>query len=1011
MSEDKNNNTVAGAARATDSTDRLRSASLMLSSHKGVAEADVVSATEREERVSVAQDKMRENIERAGKEAAERRALEDSKNEYKQDVLERENKKAENARRERASALTEERLRRTKLIEEEKERYLEREREENKRISEGVLNLLAKINANKEICTAEDDEEKSDKQPVASSCESSLDGGADSSLKATITIDSCASRIIEDATSDDSMTIKIGSVVSDSACAGESMILNIGGVPANRVDPDAADSMVIEIGSPFAAQYATPGAHYANFDTGYDPIALTHSYTSAPPRVNFSGELRAAEERHYQRRREAVYAAAGIYAEELRLLAEEEARYAQEIAEIKAKRNEYSEWLSELGSRDPAFVEPIMTRAASARSSTEEEMYSEQHAHEYEKRHEEDLTDSRVREEELVREYDRYIEATERVGASVKTAKPSGEALPYSTRSAECARTEVAQDEPHYEELETGLFDGHRQEKEPYASEFGGYAPMPNYTKDPDVHAVREYEAEMLRRESAERKNLERGAQKLLKIDQKELEDADKAQHAYNDSGLDFYARSQLTKRVDKFFKEEAALVKRLKKIASEEAKAEHEEKTQLIVEKIAIAKELCEMSADVLGSCVYVGSKAKTGKHKRILSTYVEKYNLFCDEYEAATGRPLDRIDLSMIDDVMDGKIYRPIQNVYYHGMEDDSSHPGLTPEIERERRLETEDMLISEEYARFLEDGVHPELSANEKRAASKRRSERMSAVKRAAERDALLISLRTEYSITELEAKRDVLLYSFDMENVDRQKEIRQIEKQIDRLKNNERKSAALERADNSRYYYLTAVDASEEKIKNGARRERLEALRLRLDAHLSERESINERLIALYGGADGSLKKAKVARKTKNVRRKAAKSMHRRQRELARKIDKIKAPAEMKECAIELLNKRIADTAEYESARYTLKALDPQGRARDELIQRMNGARKRIASGEREIKYMIKRLEKHEERYRDEREWVGFLITLVVIAGLGIAAWAFFGDKVIAYFEELRAYFGF
>jgi hypothetical protein len=363
------------------------------------------------------------------------------------------------------------------------------------------------------------------------------------------------------------------------------------------------------------------------------------------------------------------------------------------------------------------------------------------------------------------------------------------------------------------------------------------------------------------------------------------------------------------------------------------------------------------------------------------------------------------------MVDDVMAGKLYSPIQNVYYHGMEDDNTHLGLTPDVERDRRLETEDAFVAEEYARYVEEGAYPMLTVSEKREASKRRSERMSAVKRAAERDALLIGLRTEYRINLLQAKHDVLLYSYDVDKKDRQKEIRDIEKLINRIRADERRAAALERSDNSRYYYLAAVDADEEKVKKGARRERLEALRLRLDVLLSERESINERLIALYGGSDSRLKKTRVARKAGDVRRKAAKSMYKRQRDLAKKIDKIKAPLDMKARAVELLNKRIADTAEYESARYTLKTLKPGGRAREELLRTVKRAKKSITDGEREIKYMIKKLTKHEERYRDDREWAGFLIALAVIAGLCVGAWMIFGDRILAYFAELRAYFGF
>ncbi len=1018
--------------------ERLRSADKMLSSHKGGHAGAHVSESERETRVSEAKDKLRENIERAGKEAADKQAVEYSKNEYRQGILERENKKAEAARRERERALVEERLQRAKLRESEREEYLAREREKNERANEGVLSLLAEFDGKSSVAASKEDATTTitdenadsaaevisqtdsssgiDNNSVAaddfSEASTSSDAESSDAERITVSIGSASlSRSPNGVSADENMTLNIGTTGA-SVSVDDTMTLKIAAESGSSSHTVKDGSLMLNIGSYAPAHYAPPEAYAIGAVPPPGPYTTHSPYAIPRPRVDFSDELRAAEERHFVRRREAVSVASGIYREEIRLLAEEEARYAAEIAEIKARRSEYSDWLSELDGRELVFGDNANVNTQ--RAAERPDPYAERRASEYEKYNEESLASNKAREEDLIREYDKYVEAMERGGASSAQSRPTGEALPYSSYSPVTEYPSAERGGAHYEETEYAhLADGYRPQSEPYASDFGGYAPI-GYGTRRDQSAVREYEAEMAKRDRAVRRNSDqrgRAEEDLAELDQMRLEEAETVSRANNVNGMDVYAKSRLSKKLDKFFKEEAALVKKQKKLTRVQLKASPEENAQLIVEKIAIAKELCEMSADVLGACVYVGAKAKTGKHKRILSDYIEKYNQLCDEYEAQTGRPLDRVDHSMVDDVMAGKLYRPIQNVYYHGMEDDNTYLGLTPEVERDRRLETEDALVAEEYARYVEEGAHPELSASEKRAASKRRSERMGAVKRAAERDVLLISLRTEYRIDALRARRDVLLYSYDVDKKDRQKEIRGIEKSIARVKAAERRAAALERSDNSRYYYLAAVDASEEKVRKGARRERLEALRLRLDVLLSERESINERLIALYGGADSRLKKTRVARKAGNVRRKAAKSMYKRQRDLAKKIDRIKAPLDMKARAIELLNKRIADTAEYESARYTLKTLKPGGRAREELLRTMKRSKKNIAAGEREIKYVIKKLQKHEERYRDDREWAGFLIALAVIAGLCIGAWMLFGDRVLAYFAELRAYFGF
>lgn len=1049
MSDEKKNIDVKDAVPAADSRDRLRAASQRLTLHKGGISASHVSEDEREQRAREAKAKMRENIERAGKEAAQRRELADSKNEYRQGVLERESKRSEAQRRERERLEASERLERARKIEEERELYLKREREENARISEGVLSILNKRGAS---------ETASGKATVSVASESTLDEGvpAVDIEKPEILSDKGSSPIETDETvleapaivgdaetaeavesdsheaetkpcevesdsreaetkpceiESDSGEAESASDKDDDGAGEEKITLTVGdGASADSRGKDVRDGgeMLLHIGTHAVRAPSRSGVSMSGDNLVIDPSAA-YAYDPYPhTRVDFSAELHAAEERHLLRRREAVSVAAGIYSEELRLLAEEEARYAAEIAEIKARRSEYSEYLSELDGRELIYGERVDSQPI--KSATRVDVSSDEHAREFEEHNDSDLAGRRVGEEDMLREYEKYVDSIDRGARDTSEPRPAGEALPY-TREAEHA--DVSADVPRYEETDYDPYtEPTASHAEPYAVELGGYLPT-GYGTDHDRNAVREYEAEMARRRSAELKSSERSEkarEELADTDREHLEDAEKSAHAYRSEGLDLYARSRLSKRIDAFYKSSDMLLKREKKLISNQAKASPEENALIIVEKLAIAKELCEMAADVLGACVYVGSRARTGKHKRILSSYIDKYNLLCDEYERQTGRAVDRVDQSMVDDVMAGRLYQPIQNVYYHGMEDDPTHSGLTPELEREQRLETEETLVAEEYARYVEDGAYPEQTVGEKRAAAKKRSERMGAVRRAAERDLLLISLRAEHRISSLEAKRDVLLYSFDIDKKDRQREIRKIEKQIAKIRSAERKAYDLERQDNSRYYYLTALPLAEEKVKKGARRDRLEALRLRLDVLLAERESINERLIALYGGSDSRFKKARVARKAGKIRKRAARSMFRRQRELARKIDKIRAPIDMKERAIELLNKRIAAASEYESARYTLGTLRPGGRAREELLRTVKRAKRSMRSYEREIKYMIKKLKRHEEKYRSDREWAGFLIAITVLAGLAVAGWMVFGDRIIAYFSELKAYFG-
>ena len=479
----------------------------------------------------------------------------------------------------------------------------------------------------------------------------------------------------------------------------------------------------------------------------------------------------------------------------------------------------------------------------------------------------------------------------------------------------------------------------------------------------------------------------------------------DEHNQSYHFDAIDSYSRAELTKQISSHYKEESALRRNISKIEARQKNADKEENVSLIVEKISIQKEICELYIELLGSCVYIGAKGKSARYKRNLKQQIDRYNTFCSEYETNTGRPLERLDYGIIDDVLAGRICRPIPNVYYYGMEDDAVYNSYDETNDRIRRLEEEEDIIAREYDRFIEGGAYIVLTDAERRALAKRNTERMSAIRYATERDMLLVGLRSEYALEALEAKRDILVRSYGLDKRKNVKAIRSIEKRISKIHAQTNKAIKFEREDNSRYYLLKMLDPSAEKLKKGARRERLDALRARLGVLLSERESVNERLIALYGGSDKKLKGTKISRKAASVRRRSATSMYKRQRALAKKIDRYRVPADMKERAYELLNKKTAAAATADSCIYKLKRLKPGGRAKKELILEIRRARAEMRRTDKDIKYMLRKLRRNQERYEDKKEWASLIAFLAFIAALGILVWVFFGSDITAYIKEL------
>lgn len=470
---------------------------------------------------------------------------------------------------------------------------------------------------------------------------------------------------------------------------------------------------------------------------------------------------------------------------------------------------------------------------------------------------------------------------------------------------------------------------------------------------------------------------------------------------------FDLFELSQLNKVISAFYKEEAAYARKIQKIEAKQKDADTEGNIVLIVEKIALQKQMCELAVETLGACVYTSAKGKTARHERLLRLHIDRYNLYCEEYEKYTGRALHRLDYGMIEDTLSGRISKPIPNVYYYGASGDAVYSATDAENDRLHREENEYEALSREYERYLEDGGSVDPTPAERHTAEKRNAARISAIRRATERDILLVALRNEYRLESLEARRDILLNSYGSDKGKVMKELRSIERTVSKVRAASRRSIPLEREDNTRYYLLSALDMQNEKVKAGARRDRLMSLRQRLEVLLSERESINERLIVLYGGSDRKLKKAKINRKAAAVRRKSARKSFKRQADLARRIERFNVSSDMKEKAYALLNRKTAAVAKADEIRYKITHLKPHGRARGELYAEFKSAKKEIKRTDSEIRYMLRRLKKIQDRLSDRREFaVLFILIAVFVAVLGIV-WVSFGDEIVGYFKELYA----
>ena len=720
------------------------------------------------------------------------------------------------------------------------------------------------------------------------------------------------------------------------------------------IDPNGAkkdekedEENVIHIGQMQYRAPFTPSAHIVN-----------QSYNST-----LENEIREAEKKHTELRLAAIARAAGVYSDELRLLKEEELRYHQEIAEIQARRMEYAEHREYMSYASDDFASDY----DSSLSSLNDDI-----ANTYDEFSDTRFVSERLSAEEEIAKYERYVSQNQNYIDEEK----------YFEQPASEAQT-----------LEYGFFDS--------------FAPQPEYAEHiPNASA--EYSRPYYDHVSQEalsryEENLE--AKQLADSEDESISHEEFVERHLQNANA--FAKTALIKKLSDYRKSEAQLAKKIKRITAKQNTVSHEENIALIVEKIGLRKEITELAVEALTACVYAKAKFKTITYKRVLLSHINAYNAACDEYESHTGKPLAHISEEMADEVIAGIISAPIPNVYYYGNESDSLSPGDSVSLSEEmnHRLEREATVEEAELYRLLSENYHEQFTGDELRERDKRKAEKMSAIRRATERDLLLIGLRQDYQLMRIEAQRDMLANSFSTNKKQRNKKLSALERKIDKMHSETKRALKIERGDNSRFYLLLAMEGEKEKTKKRANKERLNALKMRLEVLLSEREEINERLIALYGGTDKKLTKTKINRKAGGVRKKHARSMYRKQRIIADRIDRIRAPLDMKEKAYALLNKKTACVATIEESYYKLRRLKPEGRAKRELLTDVRRAKAAMKTIDSDVKFLIKKMKRHQMRREEDRRWGQFLVFLVLLAAAGIALWYFFADDVTAYFAEL------
>lgn len=500
--------------------------------------------------------------------------------------------------------------------------------------------------------------------------------------------------------------------------------------------------------------------------------------------------------------------------------------------------------------------------------------------------------------------------------------------------------------------------------------------------------------------------------------------------------------KASLYKKLAIYHKEERTADKKRLKLIKKLKGRKKEEKLTVYFELLGVLREMVLLSEEELLLCVFAKNKKEISRHKKFLLKNVRIYNKCINEINIFADTKIPEITANLGKNVEETRRLSLIPIVKYNGMrkehsDESVSHTHDVPDVndfqdepidmgteyfepideipknrKRDRRSEREDQLrflreTEEEEARrrLDEDEEYSDgekFSSHERKKADKDFKARLEGIKRAKERDELLVSARIKYRIAKLEAKKDICELSFSVDYKERQKNIHSLEKEISEQRSLMKKAIRCEREDNEVYYSLFVTKIGSEKIKKRRDSSQLESIKDKIELLLSQREELNERLITLYCVGE---KNSPDTDKINSIRKRQVKAMHRQQRKIAKQVSKLHIPLDRKQKIFDLLNKKTELAASIEETKYKLKRTrkNPQSvRAQKREIKRSYAEMKRISA---DLGYMMRKANRQHANYEADRTWirwiVGFIVVLVI---LGVIFY-FAGDTVLPFFKNL------
>lgn len=440
---------------------------------------------------------------------------------------------------------------------------------------------------------------------------------------------------------------------------------------------------------------------------------------------------------------------------------------------------------------------------------------------------------------------------------------------------------------------------------------------------------------------------------------------------------------------------------KELSKIERAQSGLSSEDSLKLIVDKINVSKHVVDERAAALFAISASSGKRYIKYHKKLLLESVLDYNRAIAEYEAETGYSLTPASRSLPNDIVSGIPYSPLPLIRYveeGEPKEINASSGLGITRGERRELHREQMRIAKEGAR--EEKRLRKLFGGKSWEKIAAVGINLDDVKLKIERDLLALDSYVDSRITQCETERDFCEYSFSVSYSEKARKIKELKKEIKRLSRSRKRILKYARLDSERYYTALALSSLGATLKSRAKRDKFESLEMRLDLLLNERERVNEQLIKLYTGDLSGKGKKKINAKTVKIQRAAAKKVRRRFKSEMRILEK-KIPLDIKEKLVLRVNKIIDSESKAAVLRYKLKKQRVSPEIKREIKREIKDCRASVKRCLVDLRYLMKKAKKYEERITDRKVQVAWIIGVVIALLLCAGAYLIFKTQIHAW----------